>query len=464
MMQVLSSHGFRDVRRAARHVKFLTAGSTLTGAQDVDRRTRDGFRAVAPALFADLARTPDPDLSLASLTTLAGGQKVLHTFYAQMADPRFRRFLLGICAVSPRFVRGLSQHPLLLETLATDPGAPAGDPALPLPADLMEFKLEQELCAGVRHILGFTDFAQLTGELSAIASRVVAALLAATSRRRSRLPLAVFALGKFGTAELGFDADLDLLFVGGEAGPSGAEALEKTAAGLLNRLSGVMAKGRLYDVDARLRPEGKNAPLVADARAYARYLSSRASLWERQSLTRLRFIAGDPSVGNTITALVASRVYEAPLPAGWSNEITLMRQKMEPRSRTRGSVVLDFKRGAGGMADVEFIVQMIQMKFGGTHPHLRGMATERLLRSAGTPILTGEDRQVLAPAYTMYRRIELLMRIGLEERGSVLPVDEKRDLLARLYDGSSGAALEGRVMTTMKRVRAVFLEIAGRLA
>lgn len=465
---LLAAQGFRDARRAARNVRTLTAGSAQKGMRQFDTRTRDAFRSVASPLFEDVLRTPDPDLTLASLTSVASAQPDAHLLYRQLADPRFRRFLIDICAAGPKFARGLARDPLLLETLASDPDALGGVAAAPLPPsrDLLGFKSRQELRAGIRHQLGFSGFDQLTGELSSIASFVVTSLCARAARvGRRRVPLAVFALGKFGTEELGFDADLDLMFVAGTPGRGGAEEhAEKAAEMLVRDLSAVSAEGHLYDVDVRLRPEGRSSPLVVDAAAYAKYLATRASLWERQSLTRLRFVAGDPTVGNYVTALAARYVYEDPLPVDWTGGIVAMRRKMETRSRTRAAGFLDVKLGPGGMADCEFIAQMIQLKSGGGHPELRGLRTVPALLSPVPGALDAQEAEQCASAYAMFRRLEFLLRTGLEDKGSILPEGEPLNLLARLYDGSSGIALASRVAAAMKRVRSIFLDVAGRLA
>jgi glutamate-ammonia-ligase adenylyltransferase len=273
----------------------------------------------------------------------------------------------------------------------------------------------------------------------------------------------VFALGKFGTEELGFDADLDLLFVAGDSGDSARPAQEQSAARILGGITASASGERLYEADVRLRPEGKSAPLVVEAASYAKYLATRASLWERQSLTRLRFVAGDRVVGGYVSALVSSWVYETPLPPGWGESIVAMRRAMETRGKTRREIFIDLKHGPGGMADVEFIVQMLQLKFGGTRPEIRGGKVGAILRQAWLPPGMPGESAFLASAYAMYRRLELLIRIGLEERRNVLPQGEKLQRLARLYDGSSGPALQSRVGATMKRVRQEFLEIAAFL-
>jgi glutamate-ammonia-ligase adenylyltransferase len=459
--------GFHDARGAAHNIRLLSRGGAPAGMPGPDARAREALASIAPVLFDGIMATPNPDVTLSSVTLLATAQPMPHLFYKQLGDPGYRRFILAICAVSPRFARELGRHPLLLELIPSEPEGLASPPDLspPGPRDVAPFKSRNELMAGVRHILGFTDFDALTAEISAIASSVVAASYAAARRKgkTSGTPLAVFALGKLGTEELGFDADIDLLFVAGDAGDSAKPAQENLAERILAGVTTSSSGDRLYEADVRLRPEGKSAPLVVEAASYAKYLATRASLWERQSLTRLRFVAGDRVVGGYVSAFVSSWVYESPLPPGWGEKIVAMRRAMETRIRTRRSPFIDLKLGAGGMADVEFIVQMIQLKFGGARPEIRGGSVGTVLKGAWLPPGMPGEPVFLASAYAMYRRLELLIRIGIEERGWVLPEGKKLYRLARLYDGSSGTALESRVAATMKRVRQEFLEIAAFL-
>jgi len=467
LVRALGGFGFHDVRQAARDVKLLARGGAPAGMPGAAARDAEALGAVAPLLLEGIASTPDPDLTLASVALLATSQRLPHLFYAECADPAFRKLILTICGVSPRFARELGRQPLLLELISSEReglALPAEIPPVP-PADIAPFKLRHELLSGVRHLLGFTDFDALTSEISGVASSIVAATCeAAGPKWKKRLPpLAVFGLGKFGTEELGFDADLDLLFVAGDAGRSAMPLLEERAARILSGVTGSTSGRRLYEADVRLRPEGKSAPLVVEASAYAKYLAARASLWERQSLTRLRFVAGDAAVGGYVSAFVSSWVYDSPLPPGWGGSIVAMRRAMESRTRTRRAHATDLKLGPGGMADVEFVAQMLQLKYGGRRPEIRGGKIGAVLRQSWLPQELPCDRAFLSSAYAMYRRLELLMRIGLEERGSILPGGEKLQRLARLYDGSSGTALSARVASTMARVRREFLAVASFL-
>ena len=464
--RLLQDYGLRDVRQALKSLRMLALGSTLTGARENDARERSAFRSIAIPLFDELSATPDPDLTLHSLTLVAGGQKMPGAFFSELRDQRFRKFLLQICSLSPRFSRALALHPELLEALAGDIGALERTTVggLPSAGDALEFKMQQELRTGIRHLLGFSSFDEMTVELSAIADFVVTGVFDGILPGGARRPrLALFAAGKYGSREATLDADLDLFFVADVRGAAQRAALEARAAEMVRTLSMVSPKGRLYEVDVRLRPEGRNAPLVTDLSAYGTYLRERASLWERQMLTRLRFVCGDPAIGRAVLEEAGRFVRETPLPPDWSTTIVAMRRKMESRTRTRGEAIVDLKLGPGGMADIEFLAQMCVLKPGCIAPSHMGGTVLSLLAAAGPAILTPDELNRLQDAYRLYRRLEWLLRITLDERGAFLPVEKNLETLARCYGRKSGRDLAELVGRTMRDVRAIFLRGAGRM-
>jgi glutamate-ammonia-ligase adenylyltransferase len=464
----LTRYGFRDVRRALRNVRLMSSGSALTGARELDNRGRSAFLAVAPALFEGIARTPDPDMTLHNAAVLASASKFPGQMYTLLQEVNFRRLFTDICGASPRLVRGLAARPLLLERLALNAAAlESGDRVFERGGgDVVALKNEGELIAGLRHVLGLSSFEEMCRELASLADAVVLRIFMEESKRLlgSQPHLALFALGKYGSREMNFDADLDMIFVGNAAEPRDATPLEKLASAMVRRLTTVSEAGTLYEVDARLRPEGRNAPLVADLRSYGKYLEQRASLWERQSLTRLRWITGDAALGAKVEEMVASAVFEAPLPAGWVLSAVAMRRKMETRSRVRGQGPLDTKLGPGGMVDIEFLAQMIQLRDGGHRRDLRALTTAEVLTAVEGSTLSREESEELRSAYALYGAVQKTLRLALEERGSLLPEGERLDLLARLLKEADGESLKEKVEETMSRVRRLFLKVTGRLS
>ena len=459
---VVGKYGFRDKHKAAKHFATLISGSAMLETQEFDTRVREAFREVVTVLFEDIAKTPVPDMTLHNLALIAGSHAFPEQLYGQLKEAGYRKLLLTVCGISPRISKGLSMSPLLLETLASDARSLFG-PRLntPLPAgSFVQLKNQEELRSGIRYVLGIIDFEDLSAELTQLADVLFTSSYAEEqqSLRRKKIPLAIFALGKYGTREINFDSDLDVLFVSDAKNAAEQDKLERMARGILQRMSIVSEHGKLYDVDARLRPEGKSAPLVVDRKAYADYLYKRASLWERQSLTRLRFVAGDELLGKSVQGMVDAFVFVSPLPSNWIADIVAMRKKTETRSRASGSDVVDIKLGPGGMVDIEFLAQMLQLQKGVSNPGVRHLQTCEVISTLLANQASHAAR--LVASYRLYRKLETLFRLTLEERGSLLPEGEKLDTLERCSEESKPGNLLQHVRFTMRTVRALFAELS----
>ncbi len=458
----LSSHGIRDVRQGIRSLRYLVTGSALSNSREIGTRARDAFRRVAGEIFASIAKSNVPDLTLQNIATIASGFSFRDQAYKQLAEESYRNIIISIAATSPRLSRQLAGQPLILERLPDE----IDSPVISLSGESMHAqKLREELIAGVRFVLGEYPFEELTERLTHIADQILTEVLMNASReyKFQQPPFAVYALGKYGTAEITFDADLDVLFVSEDVEGKEQERTERVANEIFRIMSEFSVHGRLYEVDARLRPEGKNAPLVVGESSLGSYYESRASLWERQSMTRIRLCCGNAEVGNRVQKRIAEWVYTTPLPEGWVDEIVAMRKKTETRSRMNTSHYYDVKLGPGGMVDIEFLSQMIQMKFGNNDLHLRGLQTVQVINAAPAKVLTLKEREDLTKAYALYRRCETGMRLVLEDQGSVLPTAEKLELLAQAWFGIGSERLEEDIRESMSHVRDIFVSSVEQL-
>ena len=468
MAKVLTDMGFSDPHRARRNLTAIATGSPVNRRKVLDGRSREVFREVAGDVFTSVSASASPDLTLNNLSMLVAGHSYPSQLFRALKEERFRKLVLTVCAISPRLARGLAKDELLLELLASDSATVSQpwDGKRPARMPLPLLKGHEELRAGIRYVLGMSSFRDYTTELSRLADEAVAAVFEENCKkhRLHRPPLALFAIGKYGTRELSLDADLDVFFVSEQKTKKATDELEKLASSVIQVLSRVGENGKLYDVDARLRPEGRNAPLVVDNEAYTAYLTQRSSLWERQSLTRMRFVCGDAVLGEKVAQAVTSFIYDTPLPPGWTGEIVAMRRKMETRSRIRSSEFFDVKLGPGGMVDVEFIAQMIQLALGGKDPAMRFLPTLDVLAMAPVEVVSHAQCAYFKKTYEFYRRVELMMRLVLEERSSTLPAGNKRDLLSRVFGFPRSEDLLDLVQDSMKTVRSYFLKIAGTLS
>jgi glutamate-ammonia-ligase adenylyltransferase len=270
-------------------------------------------------------------------------------------------------------------------------------------------------------------------------------------------------LGKLGGWEINFGSDLDVVVLFEAKRKPDAEKCEVLAANIITACSRVTQSGKLYDIDARLRPEGRSAPLAVAGEQYVEYLHHRASLWERQSLTRARAIAGDEDFSATIVQSIHNSVYTSPLPKGWTAEILSMRRKTESRSRTSSLDFFDVKLGAGGMMDIEFAVQALQLAARIEASSSTNMYELLEIHSLNT--LYEPEMVVLKRNYHFLRRIETAVRLGLDLQTHIIPADgESLDYLARWLSLPSGKDFNSRLRESMKETRSAFESILRSLA
>ncbi len=406
-------------------------------------------------LAAELERCPDP---------AGAGPRLLRLIAA--AGP-------AVLAEAPealgRLLHVLSLGPFLADQLVRTPGAlavvldEAGLVAARTPAELAE-ALATEAGEGWRRTLlrrqrrellrivtadlsGGLGGRQVTEQLSRLAEVVLGECLRRAAPPQDAAALTVLALGKLGGEELNVSSDVDLVFV--SAAPDRVEAATRAARALCGALAA--PEGLLYRVDVRLRPWGGSGPLVVSAHRLADYLSRQARPWERQAMLRARPVAGDLASGEAVLQQVAPLLL-ADAPG------VRARVRAEKEAIERRAPALDVKLAPGGIRDVEFIVQALQVEHGGRHPEvLTGNTLSGLDRLALAGLLAAEDVAALAERYGLLRDVEHRLQLADYRQVHTLPADPGRQaVLARSLGLSGGGALTTRLRTVMREVRAVF--------
>jgi glutamate-ammonia-ligase adenylyltransferase len=396
----LAAFGFSDADRTRQAVLELTRGFT---------RSSRLMQQLLPLLFEWLSESPDPDLGLLGLRSLASGKHQRDHLVAMFREsPEAARRLCVLLGTSPRFTRGFERHPDLLADLGDD-GAlrpTSGPDLLALTERGLSWRNTRDerrhglgqliraewLRITAADVLGLDDLAATERSLTSLAEAVVQVALAEIA---PPVPFAVVAMGRFGGAELSYASDLDVLLVfdGDERDSAAAEA---AAGALMRYLDGETPATRLWTVDADLRPEGRQGNLARSVAAYARYYERWAQLWERQALLRSRFVAGDPDVGRRFAQVVNGFVWGGPIDEGDVREIRRMKARIE-RERIPASEDPQFhlKLGRGSLSDVEWTVQLLQLEHRiASQGTMAGLAA---LHAAG--IIDPDDARVLGDAY-----------------------------------------------------------------
>jgi glutamate-ammonia-ligase adenylyltransferase len=285
-------------------------------------------------------------------------------------------------------------------------------------------------------------------------------------RTGTRLPtrLLVVGMGRLGGAETGYGSDADVLFVHDPLpGADDSEAQQAATAVVaeLRRQLGAAGPEPALVVDADLRPEGRNGPLVRSLASYRAYYAPRSQPWEAQALLRARPVAGDADLGEEFLALVDPLRW----PAGGLDETAVrevrrIKARVEAERLPRGADPLrHLKLGRGGTSDVEWTAQLLQLAGAGRHPALRTTSTPGALRGAvDAGLLDAGDHEVLVQAWDLASRARNALTLWRGKPGDALPT-QRRDLdgLARLFgfEPGSSAEFEELYLRTTRRARAV---------
>lgn len=312
------------------------------------------------------------------------------------------------------------------------------------PLWLRKYHRAEFMRIGLRDILGLADFEQNLVELSALAEACLRYALEVVLRRRryKRAPVAIIGLGKLGGSELNYGSDLDIVFVA-EDRVRDLSRLQGIATEVMDLIGARTAMGTVFEVDARLRPDGETGLLVNNLSAFRDYYRRRAWLWEVQALARARPVAGNEELGAGFMALVAEladfRVPDTPRVAAqkpnWRQEVAHMRRRIEKERVKPGREALAIKTGAGGLIDAEFLAQTICLEQGWLEPNTR-QALERAREQGALP---REEARGLIDNYRKLRRIEGILRRWSYEGETELPVDPAPQYRVGVRCGFAGA-------------------------
>jgi glutamate-ammonia-ligase adenylyltransferase len=477
---VLGRYPFKDVPGAYHNLVLLSQESVPFLST---RRCRHFLASIAPSLLRALADTPDPDMALVNLekvTASLGAKAVLWELFS-FNPPSLKlyvelcswsQFLSQILISNPGMIDDLLDslvlnQPRTLDELRGELAELCRKAADPDPI-LHSFQDKELLRIGVRDILGKSSIQETTAALSDLAEAIlekVAQLQEPAMTRRFGIPYlegpadppsasryVLLALGKLGSREMSYHSDLDLVLVyegdGRTGPPPGASRFDRyqltdnfhyfTELGqrIIKATSQLGPLGRLYEVDMRLRPTGKSGSLVVPLTEFRRYYAcpaagqppGEAQLWERQALTRARVVYGDADFGRE----VMQAVWEAAYGLDWRPELVEhirdMRERLEAGRGPR-----DLRRGAGGIVDIEFLVQLLKLKYARGRPALRATNTWQALDAlCDAGLLAPQEHAVLYSGYQFLRTVEARLRIVHNLALSQLPEsDEDLEKLAR---------------------------------
>ncbi|HVX68304.1 MAG TPA: bifunctional [glutamine synthetase] adenylyltransferase/[glutamine synthetase]-adenylyl-L-tyrosine phosphorylase [Mycobacteriales bacterium] len=466
----LEALGFADPAAALRHIEALTAGVSRNAAI---------LRALLPAMLGWFADAADPDAGLLSFRQVSDALGSTPWYLRVLRDEGATAERLARLLATSRFVADLlGRAPETVALLADDDELrPRGSRALRRELLAIAGRNEQaeDAVASVRalrrkellriacgDLLGLLDVGTVGRALSDVVSATLAAALETAKRKVSNdlgsdLPmrLSVIGMGRLGGLEQGYGSDADVLFVYepiGEDGPDCTSAAHEVAQEL-RRLLSMPAPDPPLVVDADLRPEGRQGPLVRSLASYAEYYERWSAPWEMQALLRAHPMAGDEELARRFITLIDPLRYPT---GGISDadvrEIRRLKARMEAERLPRGvDPSSHLKLGRGGLSDVEWTVQLLQLRHGAELPALRSTATLETLRAAAAAdLLSDADARALEDAWVIATRVRNAIVLARGRASDVLPSDA-RTLAAVARAMGYGAGHSGDLLEDYRR-------------
>ncbi len=501
---LLREMGFRDEAAALGKIELMRKGPA--GLRRTGARARAIFERAAPFLLSKILASPDPDMALANLEGFISRAGARSTQYALLLkNPGVAEKLIFIFGTSEFLSRGVTERPEDIDLLLS------GDIARPLKTEeetRNEFRKEvlvageglearldamrrvrnsEVLRIGLNHMAGALDTAGVSDQMTRLAEAALdTAITLARDEVVKKIPeppgasFAVIGLGKLGSGELTFGSDLDIIFIYDTRHPGNTRSAPpvdplvmdffvRLSQRVISALTIKTREGSLFSVDTRLRPSGSSGPLVVSRGTFITYHRQKTALWERQAFIRARCVAGDRALGAEALEEVKEIIFSKSLTPEEARDLIRIRKRMEDEIAPENKRRYNFKTGRGGLTDIEFLVQALELRWGKDNPALREPATLAALHAlteAGH--MDQKESAFLEKAYAFIRRIEMAERITRDRPETFLPKDkDSASPLARSlgYKGSDpGAGLLRDYEKTRTRVREIFKKTLNTLA
>lgn len=454
----LRALGFGGPKAALKNIEALTTG--VTRATEIQRH-------LMPAMLQWFSEGPNPDLGLLSFRTLSEDMGTTSWYLRALRDKDWMAERVAKILSSSRYVSKLLHRDAAMVQLLSDDSL-----LVPRSRDDLTSALVK---AGMRHhesadsiaairalrrrelfrlavgdILSMIDIQALGAGLSDLAAAVVEAALVIARREESAaggseidsLPIGIIAMGRWGGGELSYASDIDAMAIVPDEADSQAIAAATRIVTRVRQMLRVPGADPALEIDLDLRPEGKNGPVVRTLSSYLNYYAKWGETWEAQALTRASFGAGDQAIVEQFLAKIADIRWPAEgISASQITQIRRMKARIETERAGRDAR-RNLKLGPGGLSDVEWVAQLLQMRYAGTNPKLRTTATITALKAAvDVGVLDANDAQSLIAAWKLASDLRNKSMLVRGRASALLPGDYREtEALAMLLGYGRGEA------------------------
>lgn len=442
---------FIDQKRSQNNLDFLKTGKSLLNKKSFDNRTISAFENIEEHLYNFLSKSIDPDLVLENFARVIRTANFPKIWYDEFRDKKFFDVFLMLCEHSQKAINFFAEDKILREDFLSreslKPIYLINQKSLSLKTFL--FRASLQLTIGN---LSHLEFSELYSNY--ISNSLVDLIAEFSSEKSWRGDFFIGALGSFGLKQLHFNSDIDLIFIVKNLDQN-IDAQNDIQKDFQRLLQIIRQKFSNLEIDCRLRPEGKSSQLVWDLNGYTNYLKNRARVWELQSLTKCRFVAGNRNLYNEFLIIFLNTIKETNKPY-IKKEMRDMRKKMLPIN----DASFDIKKSSGGLLDIEFIIEKILLTNPEVIEKLLGETIQSKINKITRLELSVKELKNLTTHYEFLKNIQITIQNVFDIKSAKIPTDDmKINKLAFVLNFKNSESFHNMLNIAVNNIRKTYLKI-----
>lgn len=442
----LSTVKFKDIKKAKNNYNYLKTGKGLFDQKEFDSITIEKFRTIEEDIEAYLKKCLNPDLILENLVRTIRSATFKSMIYAEFQNKKFLNDYLKICEFSQRTVDLISSNKKYYEVLLSGKVFIKDLEDLYGSIELNELKF----ILSFQYALNLMDYEELTYHISSYCAFRINGIL---KENRAGYNYFLAGMGSFGSGEMTFESDIDLIVIAENV--TDVPEIHNFFKDFLNEAKDIL---KYHEVDFRLRPEGKNSPLVTDYENFRNYLSTRARIWEFQAFTKMKFISGNINLYNSAVDIIAGKLNSFEI-KDIIKENKEMYSRMKKQTSTGMGFQYDVKKSGGSILDIDFLLQFISLQNKDYFYETIGRnITSRIINLIN---LHPENEKIkeLPKLYTLLKSTEIAMQNIFNKRGTAIPnKQEDKEMLFAFMAQSGFPDYEKSLSAAALKIKTIYKE------
>ncbi|MFO7446483.1 MAG: hypothetical protein R6W90_08955 [Ignavibacteriaceae bacterium] len=444
---------FDNKSRAEKDLLYLREGKGILGQRQFDKDTTESFLLIENTLLKYLRKSSNPDIILQNFARVIRAESFPSIWYKEFSNIKFFESFLMVCEFSQRAVDIFAEDEELRENFLTrkvfekltDKNIGRYSTKKVTFMLLVQFTLKLVTAAEVSKSLTIYFKERITQHTDSI-----------NLYKKIKSEVFIAALGSFGSGDLSFGSDVDIIFVADKL--SASINIQKYFQSLFLKLK---EDFKPFEIDCRLRPEGKSSWLAWDMKNYEQYLYNRARIWELQAFCKMSFVCGDKKLYNKFLDVIDKRI-RIEDKTRIKKDIFDMRKKTYPQSSSIAKTI-NLKKGRGGITDIDFILQYLVLSEPEMFLLCSGENTTQIISKIITHNASYSGLEVLSTNFVFLKNLELLNQSMFNTLTTILPADEKKLKTLSMYLRlSSPGILQNEILKTMRSNQSFFEKYLGR--